>query len=76
MFAFSELDSVHWLICGLLVKGCVVTVVIVLVRRAGRGVEDLALRKMCPNCGELIQEKASKCEYCGGLIDKARRSGK
>ena len=76
MFAFIELDSVHWLIGGLLVTCCVVTVVIVLVLRAGRGIEDPALRKMCPFCGELIQEQASKCEYCGGLLDKPCRSGK
>ena len=77
MFAFMELDSVHWLICGLLVLGCVVTVVIVLVRRRGRSIEDPGVqRKMCPFCGELIQEDASKCEYCRGLIDKPRRSGK
>jgi hypothetical protein len=68
MFAFIELDSVHWLIGGLLVTGCVVTVVIVLVRRGGRSIEDPAWRKMCPFCGELNQKDASKCDYCGGLI--------
>jgi hypothetical protein len=72
MLAFFELDSVHWLIGGLLVTGCVVTVVVVIVRRAGRASEDLALRKMCPHCSELVQEKARKCDYCGRLLDKSR----
>ena len=45
MFAFMELDSVYWLICGLLVTGCVVSVVIVLVLRARNGVA----RRRLPN---------------------------
>jgi rRNA maturation endonuclease Nob1 len=75
MFAFVELDSVHWLL-GLLVTCCVVTFVVVLVRRAGRSIEDPALRKMCPLCGQLIPKQAGKCEYCGGSIDKSRRGDK
>ena len=73
---FLRLDPIHWVICGILVIGGVVTVVIVLVRRPGRGAQGPGLRKMCPYCGELIQEQASKCDYCGGLIDKSRRSDK
>jgi hypothetical protein len=76
MSAFFELDFVHCLIAGLLVTCCVVTVVVVLVLRTGRSIEDPAMRKMCPNCSELVQEQASKCDYCGGLIDKLRGGGK
>ena len=75
MFAFSGLDAVYWLI-GLLVTGGVVTVVIVLVRRAGRSIEDPAQRKMCPHCGELVQEQATKCKHCGEFLDNARDADK
>ena len=34
------------------------------------------LRKMCPHCGELVQEQTTKCKHCGEFLDNARDADK